>query len=337
MSRIGAELKPPWRAVPSAVRRRVEELAGARVRRGLRVWGGYAPSPTFRLILDNGARLVFKGVSPESTAYMLRAFEDEERAYRELERWMQPWAPAFHGSFRAADWHVLLLEDVGRATVPPWTRALTECAMRGYADFHRHSLGQNLPDWLSRTRHHADARTWTNLAALPNGLEHLAGLAGDRAIEALDWTRAALPQLQAAAEGLLADARPYSLLHLDTRSDNLCVQTGGRLRLFDWPYVSMGPPELDVAYFAQSIACEGGPDPDAALEAYAGHMVVRRDVMDSAAAAAAGYFADKAWLPPIPGLPRVRSIQRRQLKVSLAWCARRLGLSPPDWLSAVAD
>ena len=51
-----------------------------------------------------------------------------------------------------------------------------------------------------------------------------------------------------------------ALLHFDTRSDNLRLQSGGRLRLFDWPYASLGPPELDVAAFAQSITCEGGPD-----------------------------------------------------------------------------
>jgi hypothetical protein len=123
MSRIGAETKPPWRSVPGEVRRAVEEVVGGRVRRAARVWGGYAPSPTFRLILDGGARLVFKGVSPASNPHMLRALEDEERVYRELAGWIHPWAPAFHGSFHAAGWHVLLLEDVGRASVPPWTRS----------------------------------------------------------------------------------------------------------------------------------------------------------------------------------------------------------------------
>jgi hypothetical protein len=50
-TRIGAEPKSAWRAVPRAVRSQVEGLVGARVARALRVWGGYAPSPTFRLFL----------------------------------------------------------------------------------------------------------------------------------------------------------------------------------------------------------------------------------------------------------------------------------------------
>ena len=321
-SRVGAEPKPPWRSVPAAVRRRVEELAGSRVRRAARVWGGYAPSPTFRLLLDGDARLFFKASNPASNAFMHRALEDEERAYRDLERWIRPWAPAFHGSFRASDWHVLLLEDVGPASVPPWTRSAVQQAMLGYADFHRHSLGHDLPDWLSRQAHHGFARTWTELAALPGGLENLAGLAGDRRVEALEWTRSALPRLQAVAEGLLDVGPPHALLHFDTRSDNLRLQSGGQLRLFDWPFICVGPAEIDVAAFAQSITCEDGPAPDDVLEPYASRMLVRDAAMDSAVAAVAGFFAFQAWQEPIPGLPRLRSIQRRQLKASLAWCAR---------------
>jgi hypothetical protein len=39
----------------------------------------------------------------------------------------------------------------------------------------------------------------------------------------------------------------------------------------------------------------------------------------------------------MPGLPRIRSIQRRQLKATLAWAARRFLLPEPRWLRTVAD
>ena len=45
-------------------------------------------------------------------------------------------------------------------------------------------------------------------------------------------------------------------------------------------------------------------------------------------AAIAGYFAYHAWRDPIPGLPRVRAVQRRQLRSSLMWAAQRLHLPP---------
>lgn len=336
-SRLGAEPKPPWRSVPAAVRRQVEELAGGRVRHAGRVWGGYAPSPTFRLILDSGARLFFKGTNPASNAFMRRALDDEERVYRHLESWIRPWAPVFLGSFRLTEWHVLLLEDLGPASVPPWTSAAVQQAMLGFADFHRHTLGQDLPAWVKRQGHHGFARKWAELSTEPSGLENLAGLAGDRAGEALAWLRAELPRVQAAAESLFDVAPPGALLHFDTRSDNLRLQPGGQLRLFDWPFVSVGPAEIDVATFVQSITCEGGPAPDDALEPYAQHMLIRDAVMDGAVAAVAGFFGYHAWREPIPFLPRLRSIQRRQLRASLSWCARRLRLSTPDWLTAVED
>jgi hypothetical protein len=73
MTRMGAEPKPPWRAVPEEVRRQVEGRAGSPVARAVRIRGGYAPSPTFRLALADARRLVVKGVDPDSNEYMRRA------------------------------------------------------------------------------------------------------------------------------------------------------------------------------------------------------------------------------------------------------------------------
>jgi hypothetical protein len=337
MTRIGLEPKPTWQVVPRAVRHRVDGMVGAHVIRALRVWGGYAPSPTFRLFLRDGRRVFFKGVDGDSKEreHMRTSLRAEERVYRELSAWVMPWAPALHGSFYEADWHVLLLEDLGSPSVPPWTRRRVNAAMQGYAGFHQGSVGQDLPDWLSRERHHAFARTWTELAGEPGGLEGMANLAGSRAAEALAWTHSVLDSLCTAAERLVHAQPPYALLHFDSRSDNLRLQSGGRLRLFDWPYACVGPLELDLAAFAQSIACEGGPKPDAIVAVYARHLSVNEHVMDAAAASMAGYFAGRAWREELPALPRVRAIQRRQLRTSLAWAADRLHLPPADWLDAV--
>ena len=68
---------------------------------------------------------------------------------------------------------------------------------------------------------------------------------------------------------------------------------------------------------------------------YAETGFVRPAMLDASVAALAGYFADRARLPPLPGLPRVRSVQRRQLKTTLMWCAATLQLPTPDWLDAV--
>ena len=55
----------------------------------------------------------------------------------------------------------------------------------------------------------------------------------------------------------------------------------------------------------------------------------------AAAVAVSGYFAARAGLPDIPGLPRVRAVQRIQLASALSWVARLTDLPTPTWVSSV--
>jgi hypothetical protein len=324
--------------VPGAVRSAAEQVVGAPILRAVRVWGGYAPSATFRLFLADGRRLVFKGINATSNDVMRDGLQAEERAYGELTQVIGRWAPAYFGSLRHADWHAILIEDVGPAQVPPWTARRAAAALRDYAAFHTASLGRSdLPDWLPRDRHHSFARTWRSLGDERGGLESVARLAGERSKEAQRWLDRHVHPLQAAAERLIDIDEPHALLHFDTRSDNLRILPGGRLKLFDWPYVSIGPHEFDMVACVQSIHAEGGPPPERCLAWYGEGIEVRPVALEASIASLAGFFADRAWRPPIPGLPRVRSIQRRQLRSSLRWCARNLELPEPSWVDAVAD
>jgi hypothetical protein len=112
---------------------------------------------------------------------------------------------------------------------------------------------------------------------------------------------------------------------------------GARANGSDGPRVSasVGPAEFDVAAFVQSIEAEGGPRADASLAWYESALPLRRDVLIGSVAGIAGYFADRAPRPAPPGLPRLRSVQRRQLKASLGWAARVLEVPEPAWLAAV--
>ena len=49
------------------------------------------------------------------------------------------------------------------------------------------------------------------------------------------------------------------------RSDNLCIRDG-RAYLVDWNCACLGNPELDLAAWLPSLACEGGPQPYVALD-----------------------------------------------------------------------
>lgn len=334
MSRSGVEPKPTWQSVPSGVRHQVRDILGASVARGTRVWGGYGPTPTFRLLLDDGRRAFFKGTNASSNDFARRALSCEDRTYRDLAPFIGHWMPSFYGSFRHNDWHVLLLEDVGPATIPPWPPRATRRIAHAYAEFHAATLGKEFPPWLPQPRTSLPRVTWDRVAADSGDLRTVAALAGEQSAAAHEWLCAALPYLSRIADAAASTPGPFAVLHGDTRSDNLRF-TRGRLCLFDWPSVEVGRPEFDVVALAQSVTVEDGVDPEQFLTWYTERLQLRHEVVDAAIAWFGAFFADLAWRPDIPGLPRLRRFQRQQLSVVLTWAARRLRLPTPAWLSVL--
>ena len=320
--------------MPREVKDAVARILGSPVARAARVYGGYAPSATFRVVLADGRPAFFKGVNASSNEYMRGALPKEERVYRRLAQ-RGRWAPAFLGSFKRLDWHVLLLEDLGPQTMPPWSPAKARRSARSFAEFHGSTHGRALPRWLPRKEHHDFAGIWRSLSE-GGELTQTAALARRRADEAREWLDVALPLLRENAERLGHLRPPHSLLHFDTRSDNLRLH-GDQLRIFDWNFASVGPHEIDAAAFAQATEAEGGPRAERIMDWYAEVLPLRDAHLDASVAGIAAYFADRAWRPSIAGVPRVRAFQRKQLKVSLAWAARRFALPDPAWLTSVPD
>ncbi len=309
-------------------------IAGASVVRGTRVWGGYGPTPTFRLRLADGRGLFFKGVNQESNEFSRTALLREERVYRELDALITPWAPRFYGDIQADDWRALLLEDVGPKSAPPWTPALARGAARDFAAFHASTLGLDLPDWLPRFQESVARVSWEEVARESDDLRLVAELARDNASSARAWLRVSFPRLAETASDALRIPGPYALTHNDVRSDNIRI-VNGRLRLFDWPFAEVGFPEFDLAEFAQSVAVDGGPEPEQVVGWYAERLPVRADALDAAVSWLAAFFANLAWRPALPELPRLRRFQRQQMGVTLRWAARRLDLPEPDWTVAL--
>jgi phosphotransferase family enzyme len=330
VSRQGIEDKLPWSRVPPPVRSRVEEIAGSPVLRGMRVWGGYSPTPTYRLKLEDGRGLFFKGTHDGSNPFARRAFDIEARVYRELPHLIMPWAPHLYGAIAHEDWQALLLEDLGPKSAPPWTPALARVAAQDFAAFHASTLGRDLPEWLPRY-HDSNAQvSWEATAQESDDLRLVAEMAGERAADALAWLRASSPRLAEAARAALAIPGPYALTHNDVRSDNIRI-TRGRLRLFDWPFAEIGYPEFDLAEFAQSVTVDGGPEPERVVAWYSERLAMRDDALDAAVSWLAAFFANFAWRPDPPELPRLRRFQRQQLGVTLRWAARRLRLADSGW------
>ncbi len=200
MSRRGAEQKPAWSAVPREMKAEVAILLSSPVARAERVYGGYAPSATFRVRLRDGRRAFFKGVYPTDTGAKWD-LDREEEIYRGCAPFMRPWAPEFLGGVRAGEWHAILLEDLGPANALPWTDAKARRAARSYAEFHASTYGKPLPRWLSRIEHRDFAPFWSRLAE-SGELGGTARLARRRADDALEWLDVALPVLSTNAERL---------------------------------------------------------------------------------------------------------------------------------------
>src|SRR5919201_4634649 len=194
-SRRAREEKPRWSEVPIAVRREAEQRLGSRVIRATRAYGGYAASATFRLVLASGKRAFFKaGYPPPKGSAAIFPIEAEEKRYRALNPIVGRSMPRLFDSFKLERWHVLLMEDVGSPSVPPWTPAKTRTAARSYARFHKRTLSASLPRWLSRTQHGHFGAYWRRLEK-ERLLDDTASLAGRERDAAREWLDVALPVL----------------------------------------------------------------------------------------------------------------------------------------------
>jgi aminoglycoside phosphotransferase (APT) family kinase protein len=263
--------------------------------------GGYGTnSAHWRVELEDGRQAFVKVALDEAAAGWLR---DEHRVYSGVE-----------GSFLAelVGWHdregtLLVLEDMSDAHwPPPWREGEIDAVL---ATLERVAATpppagtrplEELRDWLDG---------WAIVAEDPEPLLST-GLCS-RA-----WLDQALPRLQEAFAD--CDLSGDDFLHLDVRSDNLCLDDG-RVVLVDWNHAHVGNGLLDVVAWLPSLRLEGGPEPWELVPESGGF-----------AALMAGFFAGRAGLPAPPTAPDVRVFQLRQAEVALPWAAQELGLPPPE-------
>lgn len=314
MWRSGPEPKPPWRTLPRSIRDRAGAELGSVIIRAARAWGSYSPSHTYRLTLADGRKAFFKGNAGTFNSFSRLALEREERVYRELGSIIRPWAPDFYRSFQEEPWHVLLIEDLGARSVLPWTTNIARSVTQAYAEFHKTTRDKPVPDWVQRSDELFARASWGQFDKTDRStLLSLAGLAGDQARTAYAWIEehiALFKELETSA----TTSQGETLLHCDTRSDNLRFHDG-RLRLVDWPFARVGAPEVDVVGFAQSVAVEGGPSPDHVVAWYRERAELSDEILTCVAVGHAAFFGTMACQPELPGLPRLRSFQRRNFKM----------------------
>ena len=263
------------------------------------VGGGYTPAERWIVTFGDGSRAFAKFGTTELVASWLRR---ERRAYADIAGSFMPnmlgWADG--------PIPVLVLEDLSDAHwPPPWRPGDID---RVLSTLERVAASP-CPAWAAPIEGLGIFDGWSRIAADPGPFLAL-GIASVR------WLDSALPALvEAEARAPLAGP---ALVHLDVRSDNVCIR-GTSALLVDWNHVTRGNALFDLAAWLPSLALEGGPLPEE----------VRREA-GLFASCLAGYFCSHAGLPDIPDAPRVRRVQLDQAMTSLPWAARWLGLPPPD-------
>lgn len=280
---------------------RLSRLLGTGVRSLTRVQsGGYTVAHHAVAELDDGTTAFVKVATEPVTAEFIR---DEQRVYRALSG---PFMPALLG-LDEAEPPLLVLEDLrGARWPPPWDEAMIEAVRETLAAV----AATPPPDALAPVDVYRD-RLVTGWAEI----EADAGPFLALGVCSAEWLERALPTLRHASG--TAPIAGDAVLHLDVRSDNLCVAERGAV-LVDWNHACIGNPDLDVACWLPSLRLEGGPEPEELLPGAGGF-----------AALLAGFFGSRAGLDPPSTAPHVRSIQLAQLRVSLPWAARELGLAEP--------
>jgi hypothetical protein len=281
---------------PAAVVR-AEALLGAEAASWTRAAGGYTHNERWIVRFDDGGSAFVKGAVDEMSGEWLRA---EYRVYREVRGNFLPRLIGWDGG----DPPVLVIEDLSAGDwPPPWSRADIDAVLAALAEIAVTPPPASLP----RAEEWREAGSWEAVARDPDPFLSL-GLCS-RA-----WLDASLPALLTATE-----ATPFAgdaLVHLDVRSDNICIREG-RAVLVDWNWASIGNPALDVAAWLPSLVAEGGEAPAVPSA-------------DRFAAWVSGFFAARAGLAPPPTAPRVREVQLTQLREALPWAVQVLDLPPLD-------
>jgi hypothetical protein len=261
--------------------------------------GGYTPALRLCATFADGSTAFVKSAVDDATAEWVAA---ERRAYEALG------ARSFLPGFLGADDTVLVLEDLRHHRwPPPWGRGDIDAVVAVLDEL----AGIPAPPWAPELNDVRDdlRGLWERVVANPAALLGL-GVCSEA------WLHQAAPVLVDACRN--APLEGTSIVHHDLRSDNVCLGDGGAV-LIDWNLLCRGNGAVDLAYFAQTLTLEGCGDP----------WDIAPDVDPRLIAVVAGFFADRAPGPPLPHAPRVRAVQLAQLRVSLPWAARVLGLPPP--------
>ena len=309
-----------WADMPERVRSRIERWLGGTVVGAATQPTGFSPGVAARLTAESGRRVFVKAVGPEPNVVSPRLHRREISVVTALPS-VAP-VPRLLWSYDEGEggWVVLVFEDVeGRHPAQPWRTDELDRVVAAMEELNALLTPSPLPAAMVGTAGEAFATElcgWRQLLdERPSRLDRLDG-----------WSRCHIEAL-AAIEETVGDAlEGETLLHVDTRADNILL-TPERTWFVDWPHARVGPSWVDVVALAPSVTMQGGPPPEEVIARHSAYRTADSDAVTAAVVSMAGYFTRQALQPPPPGLPTVRAFQGAQGVIARRWVAERTGLA----------
>jgi hypothetical protein len=300
-----------WSELPAELRTEIELMLGAPVLSAVSQRGGFSPGSADRLVLADGRRAFVKAASSARNAESVRLHRQEGSISARLPVGLP--IPEFLGVIDDRGWVAIAFADVeGRPPQEPWIDTEIDAAM-GVLD----RVGAvAAPAALPRLEDElaGDFDGWLRLQhEPPTGGAELPALATGR-----------LDQLAELSAGGLTGCAGDRLVHLDVRADNLLIRADGTAVLVDWPWACAGAAWVDPLLLLANVALHGG-DVTHRLSELSARQAVSGDLLDGFLAGLTGFMLDGARRPGSPGIPHLRSFQRRQGEAWLALLARRRG------------
>jgi aminoglycoside phosphotransferase (APT) family kinase protein len=304
-----AGVRVHWNELPGRVRDAIEERIGGRVVEAVTQPGGFSPGLAARLLLEDGRRVFVKAVSESANPDSPAMHRREAQVVAAMP--VGTPVPRLHWTYNDDGWVVLGFEDVdGRHPTLPWQEDDLDLVVRSLQELSALLTPSPIESPTASSRFARNIQGWKR--ALVRNEDRLDPWAL-RNLERLAELEALAPT---AAAG-------ETLLHFDTRADNLLIAQG-RVYVVDWPSACIGAAWVDWVGMAPSVAMQAGPHPQAFLDRFHIEGASSAEI-DAVLCSLAGYFVVGALDPPPPGLPTVRAFQAAQGEVALAWLRERLG------------
>jgi hypothetical protein len=111
-------------------------------------------------------------------------------------------------------------------------------------------------------------------------------------------------------------------VHFDLYPHNILL-TNDRVLFADWPHARLGVPLLDLLIVLSTAAADG-IDPEPILRQDPLTAGTAPHTIDAVLAALAGFSANGALHPPVPGLEPITAAKRTLSRTAVAWLHHRL-------------